>query len=93
MSHPAYPVAMRHASFLALATTVAIALLAASAPVASGAGPEQGTVVLVDLDLKASNGLHAHLGNSEDGTVTLELRRKGQVVPTTKCLAKPPKRG
>lgn len=34
----------------------------------------------VELNLKASNGLHAHLENSEDGTVTLELRRKGQTV-------------
>ena len=30
--------------------------------------------------LKASNGLHAHLENSEDGTVTLEIRKEGQIV-------------
>lgn len=56
------------------------ALLAVLAGVASGAGPEQGTVIRVELDLKANSGLHAHLENSEDGTVTLELRRKGQIV-------------
>lgn len=71
---------MRRVSSLLLAIAVATALLAVSVGVALGAGPEQGTVVLVDLELTASNGLHAHLENSEDGTVTLELRRKGQIV-------------
>lgn len=75
-----YPVAVRRVSFLLLAIAVATALPAVSAGVALGVGPEQGTVVLVDLELTASNGLHAHLKNSEDGTVTLELRRKGQIV-------------
>jgi hypothetical protein len=70
-------VAVRRALFLLL--VIAIALLAVPAGVASGAGPEQGTVVLVELELKASNGLHAHLENSEEGTVTLELRKEGQV--------------
>jgi hypothetical protein len=63
-----------------LTIAVVTALLAVPAATASGAGPEQGTVVRVELDLKASNGLHAHLENSEGGTVTLELRRKGQIV-------------
>lgn len=71
---------VRRASFLLPAIAVATALLAVPAGVASGAGPEQGTVVQVELELKASNGLHARLENSEDGTVTLELRRKGQIV-------------
>lgn len=71
---------MRRASFLLRSIAVVTALLAVAAGVASGAGPEQGTVVRVELELEASNGLHAHLENSEDGTVTLELRRKGQIV-------------
>ncbi len=70
--------AVRRVSFLLLAIAVAIALLAASA--ATALSPEQGTVVLVKLDLKASNGLHAHLENSEEGTVTLELGKEGQLV-------------
>jgi hypothetical protein len=73
-------VAVRRASLLPPAIAVAIALLAVPAGVASGAGPERGTVVRVELELKASNGLHAHIENSEDGVVTLELRRKGQIV-------------
>jgi hypothetical protein len=72
-------VAVRRVSLLLLAITVAIVLLAASAAVALGAGPEGGTVVKVDLELTTSNGLHAHLENSEDGTVTLQLRREGQI--------------
>jgi hypothetical protein len=71
---------VRCASFLIRAIAVATALLAVPAAVASGAGPEGGTVVRVELELKASNDLHAHLENSEDGTVTLELRGKGQIV-------------
>jgi catechol 2,3-dioxygenase-like lactoylglutathione lyase family enzyme len=77
---PAYPVAVRRAFFLLPAIAVATALLAVPAGVASGAGPERGTVVRVEFELNASNGLHAHLENSEDGTVTLELRGKGQIV-------------
>ena len=70
---------VRRAFFMLPVIVVATALLAVPAGVASGAGPEQGIVVRVELELKASNGLHAHLENSEDGTVTLELRRKGQI--------------
>jgi hypothetical protein len=51
-----------------------------AAGVAYGASPEGGPVVRVAFALKASNGLHAQLENSEDGTVTLELRRKEQFV-------------
>lgn len=72
--------AVRCISLPLLAIAVAIALLAVPAGVASGASPEQGTIVKVELDLKASNGLHAHLKNSEDGTVALALWRKGQAV-------------
>jgi hypothetical protein len=73
-------VAVPRLSFLLLVIAVAIALPATAATTASGASPEQGTVVLVELTLEANNGLHAHLENSEDGTVTLELRKKGQIV-------------
>jgi hypothetical protein len=72
-------VAVRRVFLLLSVIAVATALLAALTGAASGAGPEQGTVVLVKLELKASNGLHAHLENSEDGTVTLELRKEGQI--------------
>jgi hypothetical protein len=79
-TNSAYPVAVRRVFLLPPVIAVATALLAVLTGVASGAGPEQGTVVLVKLELKASNGLHAYLENSEDGTVTLELWRKGQFV-------------
>jgi hypothetical protein len=72
-------VAVRRVFLLLPVIAVATALLAVLTGVASGAGPEQGTVVLVKLELKASNGLHAHLENSEDGTVTLELRKEGRI--------------
>jgi hypothetical protein len=77
-SFPAYPVAVRRISFLLLAIAVAIVLPAASA--ASAAGPERGTVVLVDLTLQTNNGLDAHLENSEDGMFTLEIERESQFV-------------
>jgi len=64
--------------FLLRLIAVTTGLLAALTGVASGAGPEQGTVVLVKLELTASNGLQARLENSEDGTVTLELRNENQ---------------
>lgn len=69
----------RHSAILA-AIAIVGALAALPAAVASGAGPEEGTWVKVELQLQANNGLHAHLENSEDGTVTLELTREGQVV-------------
>lgn len=71
---------MRLGLFVFPVIAVAAALLAVPAGVASGVGPEAGTVVQVELELKASNGLQALLKNSEDGTVTLELRKKGQIV-------------
>jgi hypothetical protein len=70
---------MRRASFLLLAIAVAIVLPAASAAAAAGASPEGGTAVRVELTPTASNGLHAHLESSADGTVTLELQREDQI--------------
>jgi hypothetical protein len=72
-------VAVRRVFLLPSVIAFATALLAVMSGVASGAGPEQGTVVRVKLELKASNGLYAHLENSEDGTVALELQKEGQV--------------
>lgn len=71
--------AVRRVFLLLPVLAVATALSAVLTGVASGAGQEQGTVVLVKLELNASNGLHAHLENSKDGTVTLELRKEGQI--------------
>jgi hypothetical protein len=72
-------VTVRRVFLLFLVISVATAMLAVLTGMASGAGPEQGTVVLIKLELEASNGLHAQLENSEDGTVTLELRKEGQI--------------
>lgn len=55
----------------------AVALLAAALPATTtAASPESETVVRVELDLPASNGLHAHLETSEKEEVTLEIWRK-----------------
>lgn len=43
---------------------------------ASGASPESETVIRVELNLPASNGLHAHLETSEDEDVTLLIWRR-----------------
>ncbi|HEX6689226.1 MAG TPA: hypothetical protein VF085_11280 [Solirubrobacterales bacterium] len=43
---------------------------------AAGASPESETVVRVELDLPASNGLRAHLETSEDEDVTLKIWRR-----------------
>jgi hypothetical protein len=58
------------------AAALAILLTAFSAGTAVAATPEPETVVRVELDLPASNGLHAHLETSEDEDVTLLLWRK-----------------
>src|SRR6188768_113201 len=68
---------MRRPSLLASATAIVFALVAATA---SAASPETGTIVNVELGLKASNGLRAQLKTSDDETVTLELRRKDRLV-------------
>jgi len=59
----------------------AVALLVAALPApAPAASPESEPVVRVELDLPASNGLHAHLETSEKGEVTLEVwRQRGDV--------------
>lgn len=64
---------MRRPALLVLATAIVFLLVAAPAPAAS---PETGTIVNVELELKASNGLRARLGTAKEGTVTLELRRE-----------------
>lgn len=60
----------------------ALALLLAALPAgtATAAGTEPKTVVRVELDLRASNGLHAHLETSEKEEVTLEIWRAGHGV-------------
>jgi hypothetical protein len=68
---------MRRPSLLASATVIVLLLVAATAPAAN---PETGTIVKVELGLKASNGLRAQLETSDDETVTLELRRKDRLV-------------
>jgi hypothetical protein len=68
---------MRRLSLLALATAIVLLLVAAPAPAAS---PETGTIVNVELGLKASNGLRVQLETTDDETVTLELRRKDHLV-------------
>lgn len=55
---------------------LAVLLAALHAATAVAAGPESKTVVRVELDLPASNGLHAHLETSEKEEVTLEIWRK-----------------
>jgi hypothetical protein len=54
----------------------ALLLAALSVGTASGASPESGPIVRVELDLPASNGLRAHLETSEEEGVTLEISRK-----------------
>jgi hypothetical protein len=56
------------------------AMVAVTAGTAFAAGPENGTVVLVDLAFEADQGFHAQLETFNDETVSLELRRKGQMV-------------
>jgi hypothetical protein len=68
---------MRRPSLLASAIAIVLLLVAASAPAAS---PEQGTIVNVELGLKATNGLRAQLETADDGTVTLEVRNEDQLV-------------
>jgi hypothetical protein len=68
---------MRRPSLLASATAIVLLLAVATAPAAS---PETGTVVNVELKLKASNGLRAQLETSDEETVTLEFRRKDRLV-------------
>lgn len=64
------------ASSSRLVWAAVLAALLASFPAAAGASPESETVVRVELDLPASNGLRAHLETSEDEDVTLMIQRK-----------------
>lgn len=68
---------MRYQSLLASATASVFLLFAATAPAAS---PETGTIVNVELGLKAGNGLRAQLETTDDETVTLELGREDRQV-------------
>ncbi|MGC1852662.1 MAG: hypothetical protein WA687_09520 [Solirubrobacterales bacterium] len=70
---------MRLRSFLvpAIALVLLLAIASGAAPAAS---PEGGAIVTVKLDLQASNGLRAQLETSDEGMVTLELRRKDELV-------------
>ena len=68
---------MRRLSLLTSAIALALLLVAAAAPAAS---PETGTIVNVEFGMEASNGLRAQLETADDGTVTLELRDKDQLV-------------
>jgi len=71
---------MSRRPLLLLAMTI-IALLAADpAAIASAASPEKGTIVRVELDFAASNGLKAHLETSEKRVATLTVSRENQVV-------------
>lgn len=68
---------------LLLVPAIAIAaLLTAIAPrtAASADWPEKGTLIFTEMELKASNGLRAHLEVTPDDMVTLELRREGRYV-------------
>jgi hypothetical protein len=69
------------ASSSRLVRAAVLAVVLASFPAgAAGANPESKTVVRVELDLPASNGLHAHLETSEDEDVTLVISRKAHGV-------------
>lgn len=66
---------MASSSRLVRAAVLAV-LLAVFPAGAAGASPESETVVRVELDLPASNGLRAHLETSADEDVTLVIWRK-----------------
>lgn len=68
---------MRRPSLLASATAIVLLFVASTALAAS---PEAGTIVNVELGLKASNGLRAQLETVDDETVTLKLRRGDRLV-------------
>lgn len=66
---------MASSSRLVRAAVLAV-LLAIFPAGAAGASPESETVVRVELDLPATNGLRAHLETSEDEDVTLLIWRR-----------------
>lgn len=63
-----------------LVTLIVVLLAAIPAGTASAAWPEKGTLIFAELELKASNGLQAHLETTPDGMATLELRREASFV-------------
>jgi len=65
---------------LILAIAIVALLAAIPAGTASAAWPEKGTIIFAEMELKASNGLQAHLEVTPDDEVTLELKREGQYV-------------
>lgn len=71
---------MPRLSALLSAIAVAATLAAASAAPASVLAPEEGTISRVELDLKASNGLLAHLETSEKEVVTLTILNRDSAV-------------
>jgi hypothetical protein len=72
---------MSRPPLLVLALALAALLALAPPATAPAAGPETGTIVTAELELQASNGLHAQLETSPNGEmVTLELQRKGRLV-------------
>lgn len=62
---------MRLSPLVPLIATALLLILPAG--IASAASPEGGTIVTVELDLKTSNGLRAHLATDDEETVTLEI--------------------
>jgi hypothetical protein len=56
-----------------LVSAIALAALLVAVPAAAAASPEKGTIVRVELDFEASNGLQAHLETSEKKVATLTL--------------------
>lgn len=69
---------MRRPPLLVPAIAIVTSLAAVSAAVAPAASPETGTIVTIELTLKANHGLHAQLETDEEEMVTLVLRRKGR---------------
>jgi len=65
---------------LLLVLAIATVTLLSTAAYALAASPEAGTIATVKLDLQASNGITATLETSEKEVVTLELRRREELV-------------
>jgi hypothetical protein len=70
---------MRRLPLPAAAIAIAALLAVAPAAVAPAASPAR-TIVTVELELQASQGLHAQLATSDDEVVTLELERESSMV-------------
>jgi hypothetical protein len=61
-----------------IAITALLAVMPAG--MASAASPKTGTIISIELELRANHGLQAQLKASDDETVTLEVGRKGRGV-------------